>query len=157
MLDMVRLGIDSWSPLEFIATCVFFGIVSNFCCTTLLEVMAVFFSCPPLQVGVGYLNGATSCLGMHGVECGNTVCIVGGKDYSVRLFAKNILTASITANCESHMLVGTSLSAADKKSMEWVIMSSAVTWGCVIYSCKYSYVSVIINDLVLLSISWIQR
>ena len=50
------------------------------------------------------------------------------------------------------MLVETSLSATDKKCMACVIMSSAVTWGCVIYLCKYSAVSVIINDLVLLSI-----
>ena len=47
MLDLVRFAIGSWSPLELIATWVFFGIVSNFCCTTPLEVMAVFFLSHP--------------------------------------------------------------------------------------------------------------
>ena len=51
------------------------------------------------------------------------------------------------------MLVGTSLSAVDKKCMAWVILYSAVTWGCVRYSCKYFGVSVIINALVLMSIA----
>ena len=60
MLDMVRLEIGSWSPLELISTCVFFGIGSNFCCTTPLEVMAVYFSCPPLEVGVGYRTVAAA-------------------------------------------------------------------------------------------------
>ena len=69
MLDLVRLAIGSWSPLELIATCVFFGIGSKFCCTTLLGVMAVYFSWSPLEVGVGYRTGATACLGMIGVEC----------------------------------------------------------------------------------------
>ena len=32
---------------------------------------------------------------------------------------------------ESHMLLGTSLSATDKKCIAWVILSYAVTWGCV--------------------------
>ena len=63
----------------------------------------------------------------------------------------------MTANCESHMLVGTSSSAADKNCMAWVILSYAVMWGCVKYLCKYSAVFVIINDLVLLPIAWIQR
>ena len=53
MLDLVRLAIGYWSPLELIVTCVFFGIVSTFCYTTPLEVMAVWFSWPPLEVGVG--------------------------------------------------------------------------------------------------------
>ena len=69
MLDLVRLAIGSWSPLDLIETCVFFGIGSNCCCTKPLEVMALCFSWPPLEVGVGYRTGATSCLGMIGVEC----------------------------------------------------------------------------------------
>ena len=60
MFDRVHLTIGSWSPLELIATWVFFGIVSNFCCTTPLEVMAVFFYWPPLEVGVGYRTGAAA-------------------------------------------------------------------------------------------------
>ena len=72
-------------------------------------------------------------------------------------FANIVRTASIAANCESHMFVGTSLSSADKKCMAGVIVYSAVMWVCVRYSCKYSAISVIINALVLLSISWMQR
>ena len=115
------------------------------------------FSLPTLEVGVGYRTGTTACLGMTGVKCGNTLCVSGGKDSTFRQFAMIVPTASIAANCDSHMLVGTSLSAADKKCMAWVIISSAVTWGCVRYLYKYSAVSVIINDLVLLSIAWMQR
>ena len=66
-------------------------------------------------------------------------------------------TSSIAANCELHMLVGTFLSASDNNCMEWFILSSAVKLGCVIYPCKYSAVSVIINDLVLLSIDCMKR
>ena len=115
------------------------------------------FFCPPLEVGVGYRNVDAACLDMTDVGCGNTLCASGGKDSTVHQFAKIFQTASISDNCESHLLVGTSLSAADKKYMAWVILSSGVTWGCVIYSCKYSAVSAIINDLVLLSIAWMQR
>ena len=157
MLDLVRLAIGSWSYLELIATWVFFGIVSNICCTTPLEVMAVFFSWPLLEVGVGYRTGADACHGMTGVGCGNSFFASGGKDSTVRQFAKIVRKASIAVNCESHMLVGTSLSASDNKCMSWVILSSAVTWGCVRYSCKYSAVSVMINDSVLLSIACMQR
>ena len=67
MLDLVRLAISSWSPLELMTTCVFFKIVSTFCCTAPLEVMDVCFSWSPLEVGVGYLNSGTACLGMSGV------------------------------------------------------------------------------------------
>ena len=153
MLDQVRLAIGSWSPLELIATWVFLGIVSNFCCTTPLEVIAIFFSWPPLEVGVGYRTSTAVCLAMTGVGCGNTIFDSGGKDYTVLQFAKISQTASIADNCESHMLVGISLSAADKKWMAWVILSSVVTWGCVRYLCKYSDVSIIINALVLLPIA----
>ena len=108
-------------------------------------------------MGVGYLTGATACLGMCGVECGNTVGFLGGKDSTVRQFTKIVWTASIAANCELHMLVGTYLSPFDKKCMEWFILSYAITRGRVRYSCKYSAVSVIINALVLMSIAWIHR
>ena len=58
---------------------------------------------------------------------------LGGLDSSVSQFSKIVRTASIAANCESQMIVETSLSASDKKCMVWVILSSAVTWGCVRY------------------------
>ena len=48
MLDLVRLAIGSWSPLELIANWVFFGILSNLCCTKPMKIIAVFFSQPPL-------------------------------------------------------------------------------------------------------------
>ena len=115
------------------------------------------FSCPPLEVGVGYRTGAAACLGMTGVGCGNTLCASGGMDSTVRQFVKIVWTASISDNYESHMLVGTFLSAADKNCMAWVILYSSVTWDGVRYLCKYSPVSVIIIDLVLLSIAWMQR
>ena len=89
--------------------------------------------------------------------CGNTTFSSGGKDYIIILFSKIYRTASIASNFESHMLVGKSLSAADKNFMAWVVISSSVTWGFVRYSCKYSDVSIIINALVLLSIAWMQR
>ena len=81
----------------------------------------------------------------------------GGKESTVHQFAKIFRTASIDASWELHMMLGTSLSAADKKCMAWVIISSAVTWGWVRYACKYYSVSIINSDLVLLSIAWMQR
>ena len=110
-----------------------------------------------MEFGVGYCTGADACLGRTGVGCGNTLCDSGGKGSTVIKFAKIFRTASVAANFESHILVGTSFSATDKKCMTWVILYSSVTWGCVIYSCKYSSVSLIINYLVLLSIAWMQR
>ena len=77
--------------------------------------------------------------------CGNTLGDSGGKDSTVRQFSNIVCTASIYASCESNMLAGTSLSAADKNCMSWVILFSTVTWGCVRYSCKYYAVSVIIS------------
>ena len=59
-----------------------------------------FFSWPPLEVGVGYLTGAAACLGMTGVGCVDTLCALGGKDYTVCQFAKIVWKASIAANCE---------------------------------------------------------
>ena len=153
MRDMLRLAICSWSPLELTDTWVFWGIVSGFCCTTPLEVINLYLSWPPLEVGVGYRSGANTCLGRTGVGCGNTLGDSCGKDFTVRRFANIVRTASIGANCESHMMLGTSLSAADKKCTAWVILYSALTWGYVRYACKYSAVSVIINDLVLMSIA----
>ena len=44
----------------------------------------------------------------------------------------------MTASWESNMLLGTYLSAANKKCMACVILSSAITLGCVRYSCKHS-------------------
>ena len=67
------------------------------------------------------------------------------------------LTALIAADCESQILVGTSLSSGVKTCMAWSILSSAEMWGCMRYSCKYSEEYVIINALVFLSIAWIQR
>ena len=89
--------------------------------------------------------------------CGNTLGDSGGKDFTICQFEKIVRTASIAANCESHILAGTSLIADDNKFVVWVILYSAVTWFCVRYAFKYSAVSVIISDLVLLSISWMQR
>ena len=89
--------------------------------------------------------------------CGDNLCNLGGNDSTIRQFANIAWTTSIAANCESHMLVGTSLIAADKKCIAWVILYYAFTWGCVRYTCKYSSVSIIINDLVFMSIAWMQR
>ena len=112
---------------------------------------------PPLEVGVGYCSGADDCTGMNGGGFVNTLGDSGGKDSTIRQFARIVWTASIAASCESHMLVGTSFSDAYKKCMAWVILYSAVTWGCVRYACKYSAVSLTISDLVFLSIAWMQR
>ena len=59
ILDLVCLAILSWSPLELTATWFFF-IVSDFYCITPLEVMALFFSSPPLEVGVEYRTGVAA-------------------------------------------------------------------------------------------------
>ena len=75
---------------------------------------------------------------------------------SILQFPKIVRTASIAANCESHMLLGKYLSAADKKCIAWLSLSSAVTCGCVIYLCKYSAVSVTIKAFVLMSMAWMQ-
>ena len=80
-----------------------------------------------------------------------------GEDSTVHQFAKIARTASMAASWESHRLLGTSLSAADKKCMACVILPSSVILGCVRYLCKYSDVSVISSALVLLPIAWMQR
>ena len=99
-------------------------------------------------MGVGYRGGTDACFGRTSLGCGKNVCHSGGKDSTLHQFSKIVRTYSIAANCESHMLVGTSFSAADNKCMVWVIIYSSVTWGCVRYACKYLAVSIIINDLV---------
>ena len=80
-----------------------------------------------------------------------------GLGASVLQFPNIVWTDSISTNFELQMLLGKSLSAADKKCIAWFSMSSAVTCGCVIYACKYSTVSVTIKAFVLLSIAWMQR
>ena len=80
----------------------------------------MWFSWPPLEVGVGYLSGA-SCLGMSGAA--GFLC---GLHSIVCPFVNIVLAASIAANCELQILVGTSVSAAVKKCMTWVILYSAV-------------------------------
>ena len=80
-----------------------------------------------------------------------------GLGSSVLQFPKIFRTASIAANCESQMMLGKSLSATDKKCILWFSLSSAVTYGCVRYACKYSAVSVTIKAFVLLSIAWMHR
>ena len=79
-----------------------------------------------------------------------------GKTLTVRQLAKIARTASMEAIWGLHMLLGTYFSAADKKCMTCVIVSSDVTLDCVRYSCKYLAVSVISSYFVLLSISWMQ-
>ena len=88
---------------------------------------------------------------------GNTLGDTGVKDSNVCQFANIVWTASMAASWESHMMLGTSLSFSNKKCMAWVILSSAVTWGCVRYSWKYFAVSLISIDLVLLCIYWMKR
>ena len=68
-------------------------------------------------------------------------------------FVNIAITASMSTNCELHMLAGTSFSAAVKNCIACVILSSAVMWGCVRYIYKYPEVSVIINALVFPSIA----
>ena len=76
-----------------------------------------------------------------------------GLGASVLQFPNIVRTDSIAANCESQILLGKYLSAADKKCISWFSLSSAVNCGCVRYAFKYSAVSVIIKAFVLLSIA----
>ena len=94
------------------------------------------------------------CLCITGWEFGN---IMFGRGASVLQFTNIVWTASIAANCESQMLIGKSLSAADKKCIAWFSLSSVVTCVCVRYACKYYAVSATIKAFFLLSISWMQR
>ena len=68
-------------------------------------------------------------------------------------FENIVLTASIATNCELQMLAGTSFSDAVKNWMACVILSSAVICGSVRYLCRYSVVSVMINDFLFASIA----
>ena len=52
--------------------------------------------------------------------------VLCGVDFIVFPFVNIALTASIAANCESQILVGTSLSATVKNYIACVIMCSAV-------------------------------
>ena len=88
--------------------------------TTPLEVTAVCFYWPPLEVGVRYCSGA-ACLGMRGAF--DFLC---GIDFIVFPFVNIALTSSIADNCESQILSGTYLSAAVKKCIACVILSSAL-------------------------------
>ena len=153
MHDLVLLVMGSWSPLELTTTWVFLEIVSGCFGDTPLELITLSLPWTLLEVGAGYRRGAATCSGITGVGCGNTLGDPGGKDSNVTQCENMFRTDSIAASCESHMLVGTSLRAVGKNCMAWVILSSAVTWGCVRYKCKYSAVSVIISDLVLLSMA----
>ena len=92
MMNLVHLEIGSWSP---------FGVDCDLCvfwnCEYLLVyftpgVMAVWFSWPPLEVGVGFFAGA-SCLGMSG-----DIGLLGGLYFSVRQFANIVQTASFADN-----------------------------------------------------------
>ena len=70
-------------------------------------------------MGVRYRAGA-ACLGMRGA-C-DVLC---GVDFIVVPFVKIARTSSIDANCESQVLVDTSLISAVKNFIACVIMSSA--------------------------------
>ena len=82
--------------------------------------MAGWFYWPPLEVGVRYRSGA-ACLGMR-----SAFDVLCGVDLIVFLFLNIILTVSIAANCESHIIFGTSLSAAIKNCIACASLSSAV-------------------------------
>ena len=98
----------------------FFVIVCTIFCSAPLEVMAGWFSWPPLEVGVRYCS-SNAFLGMRGVF--DVFC---GMDFIVFPFVNIALTASIAANCESQILAGTSFSAAVKNCIACAILSSAV-------------------------------
>ena len=98
-------------------------------------------------MGLRYRSGA-AFLGKRG-----SLDILFLMDLIVFLFVNIALTASIAPNCDFQMLAGKSLSADVKNCITCAIMSSAIMLGCVRYLCKYSEVSVIINALVLLSIT----
>ena len=99
----------------------FFLIVCTVCCIAPLKVLDSWFSLPPFEVGIRYRAGA-DCLGMrddYDVLCGADVIVIFP-------FVNISRTDSIAANCESQILVGTSLSAAVKNCIVCVILSSAV-------------------------------
>ena len=87
-------------------------------CTLGSYVRLVFWS--PLEVGVRYRAGA-ACLGMR--VAFDVLC---GVDFIVFPFVNISFTASIDADCESRILVGTPLSTVGKNCIACVIVSSAV-------------------------------
>ena len=101
--------------------------------------MAGLISRSPLEVGIRYLSGFVY-FSMRGALA------VSFWIGFIVTFENIALTASMAANCEFQILAGTSLSDAVKNGMACAILSSAVICGCVRYLCKYSAVSVIIND-----------
>ena len=64
---------------------------------------------------------------------------LGGVDG--RHVSKIHLSSSMAANCESHVMDGTSLSAHMRRRTAWKIRSAGVSDGCVIYSWRKSTVS----------------
>ena len=126
--------------------CLFFGNVCTACFSAPLEVVAGWFSWSPLEVGTRYLSGAAYI-------CIRVDLVVLFWMGFIFPFVNIALTASMAANCEFHMLDGTSLSTSVKNCIACVILYSAVIWVCVRYLCKYSAVSMMINVLVFLSIS----
>ena len=125
--DLVRVAMGSWSPLYLAATWVFLEIVSGCCWDAAWEVVTLSLPWTPLEVGSGYRSGANACSGTTVLGCGPNLGDSGDKDFTVRQFAKIFRTALIYTSCESHMLVGKSLRAAEKKCMALVILSSIVT------------------------------
>ena len=120
MFDLVLLSIGSWSPLELAGTWACLGIVIGFWCTAPLEFITLSLRWPPLDMG-----GRTDvCLCSTGGLVGNSTFGLGA---SVLQFPKIVRTASIAANCESQLLLGKYLSAADKKYIAWFSLYSSVT------------------------------
>ena len=71
------------------------------------------------------INGRTNvCLSSTRGEFGN---IMFGPGASVLKLPNIVRKDSIAFNCESQMLLGKSLRAADKKCIAWVNLSSAIT------------------------------
>ena len=128
--DLVREAIGSWLPLEFTETFRSLGVTGVYVLKVPLEVVTLSLTWPPLEVGAGYHIGdgfgnSTIGLGGFGTAVGGTI----REDSTFLQFANMARTASIATSWELHRLVGTSLSAADKKCMECVILSSKVTVG----------------------------
>ena len=102
-------------------------------------------------IGGGFGNGTVGS-GGYGNVVGRTVV-----DASTILHFSNIArTASMSASWELQRLEGTSLSAANKKCVACVILSSDVTVNCIRYSWRNSAVSVI-RRVFSLSFAWMQR
>ena len=65
--------------------------MSDFNCTTPLEVMSLYFYWTPLEVGLGYRTDAAACLCINGVGCVHTLCASGDKDSIVCQSTKIVL------------------------------------------------------------------